>query len=186
MKSLAKNIEQLKELTESLSSGPSQDHQNVSSLFEMVKELIKFLVGQNEEQRELLEEKSILEKQLRTSEAKYRTVFEHSLDAIFLMQHEIYMDCNRRALEMFGYTKREILSTNPAKFSPSMQPNGSMSRREITWRVGETLRGFPQSFKWSYLKKDGTPFDVHVNLDRIDMNGGDWLIAYLHEFQKRK
>lgn len=186
MESLPKTIEQLKRLTASLSKGPLQNHKDMEALFGMLQELVKFLVAQNKEQRRLLDERGALEEIAKTSEARYKTVFEHSLDAIFLMRKNVFVDCNKKALEMFRCGKKDILNSSPVEFSPTVQPDGKPSCEESIHRMEETVRGSPQSFPWSYLTKDGTSFAVHVNLDRIEMNDGNWLIAYLHKYKERK
>jgi PAS domain S-box-containing protein len=52
-----------------------------------------------------------VEEALRKSEARYRAVFEHASDALFLenAQEEI-VDVNRRACQLTGYTREELLS----------------------------------------------------------------------------
>ena len=50
------------------------------------------------------------EEALRESEEKYRSLFEGSIDSIvFTSQHGEFIDANTAALELFGYTKKEIL-----------------------------------------------------------------------------
>jgi PAS domain S-box-containing protein len=50
------------------------------------------------------------EEALKESEARYRTLFEHADDAIFLeTENREIVDINRRACEMFGYSRQELL-----------------------------------------------------------------------------
>ena len=50
------------------------------------------------------------EEALRESEARYRTLFEHADDAIFFeTENREIVDVNRRACEMFGYSRQELL-----------------------------------------------------------------------------
>ena len=52
------------------------------------------------------------EKSVQESERKFRRIFEHSNDAIFLLESagNIIADVNARACEMLGYTREELLS----------------------------------------------------------------------------
>jgi PAS domain S-box-containing protein len=50
------------------------------------------------------------EEALRESEARYRTLFEHADDAIFFEnENREIVDVNRRACEVFGYSRQELL-----------------------------------------------------------------------------
>lgn len=173
------DIDQFKQLTTVLAGSPFQDHQKILAVFEAIREIIEILNNQNSQQKQLL-------KELKISEARYRTVFEHSPNAIFLMKHDLYIDCNKKASEMFRCEKEDLLNINPAKFSPEYQPDGSSSADGVKYRTSKTIDGFPQSFMWEHLRKDGTPFCCQVRLDKIDLNGGSWFIAHLHERQERK
>jgi len=68
-------------------------------------------------------ERKQAEETLRESEEKYRSLFEESRDAIVLttQQGEV-IGANRAALELFGYTKEEILKINFQKLY--VDPNG--------------------------------------------------------------
>ena len=60
-----------------------------------------------------IEERKQAEQALRESEEKYRSLFEESRDAIVLTtQLGKFIDANSAALELFGYTKEEILKMN--------------------------------------------------------------------------
>jgi len=62
--------------------------------------------------KDIMEQK-LAEGTLRESEDKYRSLFEESRDAIVLTtQQGKFIDANPAALELFGYTKEEILKMN--------------------------------------------------------------------------
>lgn len=74
-------------------------------------------------------ERKRAESSLRESEVKYFTLFENASDAIFLMQNDIFIECNSKTLEMFGCeTREQIVGQPPYKFSPPVQPDGSQSK----------------------------------------------------------
>lgn len=179
-------IEQLKTLTLGLSNSPLGDYQKVATMFEAIGDVIAILTQQNKEQQKLINEKLSLERQNKINESRYKTIFEYSPDAIFVMHKELYIDCNQKALEMFECIKKDILNVNPAKFSPVLQPNGKVSVDEVTKRTSAAVEGCPQNFKWQHLTKNNKPFDVLVRLNKIDMNGGSWFIANLHKIVERK
>lgn len=54
-----------------------------------------------------------MERTLRENEKKYRTLFEDSGDAMYISNAEgKFIDVNQSALELFGYTKNEMLNVN--------------------------------------------------------------------------
>jgi PAS domain S-box-containing protein len=71
-------------------------------------------------------ERKLAEEKLKSSDEKYRLLFESSKDAILILDPEIgYIDCNNTALEMFRISsKDEFLKATPVDLSPKYQPDG--------------------------------------------------------------
>jgi PAS domain S-box-containing protein len=62
------------------------------------------------------------EEALRESEEKYRDLFENANDAIFIVDaDQNYIDVNRKAVELFGYSREELLSMNILDIIPPEQ-----------------------------------------------------------------
>ena len=105
---------------------------------------------------------------LKESEEKYHTLFDGANDAIFLMVKEIFFECNKKTLEMFGCeNERDLIGVPPWVFSPTKQPDGRDSREKALEYINNALNGKPQRFYWKHSKKDGTTFDAEVSLNRI-------------------
>lgn len=49
---------------------------------------------------------------LRQSERKYRSIYEESNDAILILDDDRIVDVNRRAIQLFGKSERQLLETN--------------------------------------------------------------------------
>lgn len=115
-------------------------------------------------------ETSKAEEALVVSEQRYRALFETANDAILILEGSTFVECNRPALAMFGYSAPgEILNHSPADFSPATQPNGRSSREQSQENIQQALGGTPGRFIWRHLRKDGTPFDVEVSLNRLEL-----------------
>ena len=97
-----------------------------------------------------------MEAALRESEKKYRTLFEASKDAILIYDNMgRILDVNRSGVELFGYTKEELLSLDPVK-----------------------LYCNPEDGKWLWQKllDEGLVSDYEVEMNRKD---GDKIIIHL-------
>jgi PAS domain S-box-containing protein len=131
-------------------------------------------------------ERKRLERTLHERETLYRTLFENAKDAIFLMEEEFFIDCNPRALEMFGCGKEDIVNKPPYFFSPEFQPDGRLSREKAGEKIRAAFRGHPQHFEWLHARLDGTPFDTIVNLYRIDVEKKKIIVAMVHDISSHK
>ena len=69
-----------------------------------------------------------MEKELRESEQRYRTLFEASKDAIMIHDENGFLDCNEATLKVYGLSSREeFVGKRPDEFSPPRQPDGTES-----------------------------------------------------------
>jgi diguanylate cyclase (GGDEF)-like protein/PAS domain S-box-containing protein len=89
---------------------------------------------------------SVLFNELRESEARYRTLFEESRDAIYMSDVDgRFLDVNPAALELFGYQREEMLRMNARqfyvdpdardRFRADMEGNGSVRDYELLLRT---------------------------------------------------
>jgi PAS domain S-box-containing protein len=80
---------------------------------------------------------------LRESEIKYRTLFDSANDAIFLMKKDIFIDCNRKFLAIFGCSRGQIIGQTPYRFSPPVQPDGRVSKEKAIEKGTAAMTGTP-------------------------------------------
>ncbi len=150
-----------------------------SRLQDMVKDKTERL------ERALLRRKRT-EEALRESESRYRTLFESASDAGIIIKDGLIVDCNLKALEMFGYTREEIVNHPPCDFSPPDQPDGARSGEKKRGYIEAALDGQFQSFEWKYRKKDGTLFDGEVSMGTIGLSTGIHILVMIRDVTGRK
>lgn len=126
------------------------------------------------------------EKELAEREKHYRTLFECSNDAIFLMDGNTFIDCNPRTLEMFGCKKEDIINQPPYKFSPKFQADGQLSKDKAISKISLALNESSQVFEWTHCKLDRTNFFAEVRLDSVELNNKQLLLASVRDITERK
>lgn len=139
--------------------------------------------------RDITERKRI-EKEFRESEEKYKTLFKGASDGIFTVkiteEGPRFVDCNPRALEMFGCNLEDIVGKSPADFSPPEQPDGMSSEEKVAEIAKAVLAGERLSFEWTNSRLDGTLFDVEVSVNRIEIGGETHLQSVSRDITERK
>ena len=95
--------------------------------------------------------------------ANFRTLFEHSSDAIMLLEDDHFLDVNPAALALFGYaSKADMVGRASTEISPPRQPDGiasidkSRQMRELVHRQGN------HRYDWLYLNGHGDTFWTEV------------------------
>jgi PAS domain S-box-containing protein len=122
----------------------------------------------------------------RISEQKYRTLFEGAHDAIFIMDKDVFVDCNRMAVRLFGYTKKDdLVGHRPWEFSPEKQPDGVGSKTKAHTWIDSVLGGRPLRSYWKHVRKDGSPFDAEVALNRLDLGDKTYIQAITRDITER-
>lgn len=131
-------------------------------------------------------EQKLAETALRESESYYRTLFESASDAIFIMEHTCFIECNKQALIMFACTREQILGKTPGDFSPPFQPDGQDSVEKAYRNISDVNEGIPQFFEWRHQRYDGVEFDAEVNLTPLDLKDRKRFMAIVRDITQRK
>lgn len=123
---------------------------------------------------------------LRESEEKYRTLFEFANDAIFLMDKNVFLKCNKKTLELFKCEAEQIIGASPDTFSPLYQPDGRPSSEAAFEKINAALGGMPQSFEWMHKRFDGHSFDAEVSLNKVELGDSIFIQAIVRDISERK
>jgi PAS domain S-box-containing protein len=121
----------------------------------------------NKKLKEEIDERLHTEEVLRVSEEKYHDLFQNANDAIFIVDANLfYLDVNKKAIEMLGFSKEELLRMKITDLLPPEQ----LPRSEAEF---EKIRnhGSYEQFTGKVRTKDGRWLDVEVNSSAIVENG---------------
>ena len=134
------------------------------------------------------DDKGINNHSLPNEEELYKKVFDYANDAIFIMDFEKFVNCNNKAVEIFGCNdKKDLLCHNPFDFSPKLQPDGISSKEKALKYINYAAKGMPQRFYWVHKKKDGENFECEVTLNKITEDNPNLILGIVRDisFQKK-
>lgn len=123
-------------------------------------------------------ERKAAEEALRESEQRFRILVEQATDALFVIDPQgCFLDVNREACHILGYTREELLQLSVSDIQVAM--DDLLSDREI-------LPGQPVTREGIHRRKDGSEFPVEVRLGRIEIDGQPLLLALARDTTTRK
>lgn len=126
------------------------------------------------------------ESKIKENENKYKSLFDLSSDAIFLMEGSIFIECNNKTLEVFNCVRDKIVGMRPFDFSPKIQPDGRNSVVSAKEKIKGALAGRSQFFEWKHLRCDGSEFDAEVSLSKIEILDKKYILASVRDISERK
>ena len=130
-------------------------------------------------------QRSVMEK-AQESEAKYRTLFESSNDAMFIIKGDKFTDCNTASLQMFGCDRHQMVGkTSLCVFSAGATGREGL-RRKVLEKISSARSGQPQFFEWKHCRYDGMPFDAEVSLNSLEVHGKMIVQATVRDIADRK
>ncbi|WP_022663818.1 ABC transporter substrate binding protein [Desulfospira joergensenii] len=128
------------------------------------------------------------EENVKESEKKYRSLFESSMDAIWLIEaRQGLLDCNPAGLHMFGASSKEdMIGKSPLDFSPKYQPGRILSREKARQMSSRIMAGEVCLFEWLHNKLDGEAFYTSVLGTCVTINGKDIIQVTIRDITEYK
>ncbi|MFC1670564.1 PAS domain S-box protein [Spirochaetota bacterium] len=141
-----------------------------------IKEAIGIIDQRVEE--ELIETKDLLE-----------SVFRTALDSIIITDEGGYIiKANKKAVSIFGYSEKELLSMHLAELSPQALDYYSANAKypDVIDELFEV--GYIESYETRYQRKDGTIFPADVGITLLKNKSGDVIggVSFLRDITNRK
>ncbi len=127
-------------------------------------------------------ERKLAEEKLRQSEVRYRSLFEQTHDAVFILDMEgNHYSANQRAADMLGYTLDEIQNLSVRETSAEITKSESLLKR---LSAGEHIPPYERLFR----KKNGEIFPAEVNVELVRDTKGNFLhiLSMVRDITERK
>ncbi len=127
------------------------------------------------------------EKELIFERNKFQSLFETSVDAIFLLNEKgIFIDANSAAARLLECNKSEIIGKSPLFFSPEKQRDGKLSEIKAMEKINNALKGVPQQFEWIHKTMKGKEIICNVSLNTFSLENIKYITAIVRDVTKVK
>lgn len=125
---------------------------------------------------------------LQDSEERYRQLFEHSPDMLFLISAKTgtFIAMNPAVTQTLGYAPYDVLGKSPWDISPEFQPDGRRSKEAAQELMAGQAGAPAKRFEWVHKRKDGSLADCEVSLIGYRFHGEDLIQAIVRDVTDRK
>ncbi len=125
---------------------------------------------------------------LQTSQDRWRIVFESTSLGIAIVDPSQFkfVEINQAFLCIVGYERHELLRATPLDISPIIQPDGMHSATKVKEVVKKALIGDKTTFEWHHIHKNGEDRFLEICLDRITIEGQEFILALAKDITARK
>ncbi|WP_439557749.1 PAS domain S-box protein, partial [Dyadobacter sp.] len=122
------------------------------------------------------------------SEAKFRSLYDSTSDAVLLFNSQGYLDCNEAALRMFGLDSVETLRQMELGDLSSQENEEQTAVRQSGLLLDAVYQKGSHSFEWVYRRfgKKKENFIAEVLLNLINVNDQDIIQAVVRDITTRK
>ena len=126
-----------------------------------------------------------LQSRLDDRDTHFRNVFDTVRDAIFIQNPltGTILDANRRAADLYGYSREELCEMDFGQLSPGFLPYNT---NEAKCRLLRACTEGPQRFDWVARNRAGEQFWVEVSLHLTRISGQDVILSMVHDIRERK
>ena len=122
-----------------------------------------------------------VERALRESEMKYRTIVENITDALLI--HDFkgnIIDANETACRMLGYEYKELIEGNLSKIA------GLENNRQLPDNLVQIIRNNSMIFEGANVTKDGSVVQVEISAKVVSYEGDGIIHSFMRDIAERK
>jgi PAS domain S-box-containing protein len=119
---------------------------------------------------------------LRASEERHRKFFEHSNDALFVLdpEHNTILDVNPRTCELLGYTREELLELPMSAVHPHEMPEFEAFVRRVL------NEGSGRTDALTCLTKAKMTIAAEISASAVEIDGAGRIVAWVRDISERK
>ncbi|WP_321494011.1 cache domain-containing protein [uncultured Desulfobacter sp.] len=103
-------------------------------------------------------------------ETRYHTLFNMATNAIMLTKNGTYIECNQKALNMFGLAQDQIIGKTMLDLSPDTQMDGTATKLKLTQVEQPNASGGSDVFKWTFKRADGSEFPAEIGISTLKLD----------------
>jgi|GEM_PF-1025703 len=96
------------------------------------------------------------------------------------------VDCNKTALQLYGYNSKQELIEKHKNSWPEYQPDGRPSREVAFAMLRECFDDGHLVSEWMHRTQNGTLVPVEITLTRIKFEDGDAIVVYTRDLREYK
>ncbi|MCC9645059.1 PAS domain S-box protein [Rhodopirellula sp. JC740] len=133
-----------------------------------------------------INERKRVELALVESEKRSQAIFKTSQDGFLFLRGAEIVDCNPRALEMYGFDSvEEISGTNVVSLSPEYQPGGELSEVLGHQLIEKIHEKGALHFEWTHRSKDGRTFECDISVAAFRLSGEEYMQAVVRDISSK-
>jgi len=121
-------------------------------------------------------------KELKTSQQTFKSIYDNAIDAIYIQDLEgRFIDINQGVLNMYGYTKEEIIGKTPEFLADKERTDFGEFKKTFE----KVLNGEPQQVEFWGKRKNGESFPKIIRLTKGTYYGRDSIIVFAIDITER-
>ena len=106
-------------------------------------------------------------------------------NAIMISRKFGFIECNEKALDMFGVPGNEIIGKSMLDLSPATQQDGMTSQLCLDKVFADLTAGRQEPFRWTFMRADGTEFPAEVGLRTLKLDSEMVTVYSIWDISKR-
>ncbi len=159
---------------------PDGDKRHFSTIYwplEKSEEEVKSVIGIIRD----ITERVRMEKKLKESERKYRELINGMNDTAWVIDFEgNFLDVNDAAVQVLGYSRKELLSMGPADI------DSSLDKEKIMGLVKSMKTDEVQVFETTHTTKGGKKIPVEISSSLVSYQGEQAILSVARDISERK
>ncbi|MGA7411499.1 MAG: response regulator [Bryobacteraceae bacterium] len=189
---IVKPVERLLHAAERVGAGDLSVNVPVTSKDELGKltgtfnKMVKDIREKVDETRRQADELRKQQQFLKDSEAKFRTMYESSGDAMVLLDSTGFLDCNGAALSFFGCRSREEFLQHKLEDFSAADQSGVASSGELAQKISAAMQEGSHRFEWMLRCMSGRLFPADVLMSKLELGGREILQGTIRDISERK